>query len=242
MADIVHWLTPLGWYHLVSFGVLVPILAYRQRRRNVAAGRPTGPRIRHYRGGVLTLLLFGAFSIVVANQQKLALWAWPARRPWLSLLAAVGTYVVMVTAMRPRWRAAVERRTPHLYYFMPGTPVERLWWVAISVLAGISEEITWRGVQPPLVACLTGSPAVGVAVTAVSFGAAHAVQGRRSAAVIVLFALAFQSLVWLSGSLFPAMAVHAAYDITAGLVYGRLGRELGYDRPDPPTPPSKPVV
>lgn len=240
MADIVYWLTPLGWYHLVSFGVLVPILAYRQRRRNVAAGRPTGPRIRQYRATTLTLLLFGAFSLLVANQQRLALWGWPTRRLWLSWLVAAGMYGLMVAVMRPRWRAAVARRTPHIYYFMPGTGAERRWWVTVSVLAGVSEEVTWRGVQPALVAYLAGSPVVGALATAASFGAAHAVQGRRPAAVIVLFALAFQSLVWLSGSLLPSMAVHAAYDITAGLVYGRLGRELGYDRPDPPSPPQNP--
>ena len=32
----------------------------------------------------------------------------------------------------------------------------------------------------------------------------------------------------LVGSLYVAMAVHIAYDITAGLSYGRLGKELGY--------------
>ena len=61
------------------------------------------------------------------------------------------------------------------------------------------------------------------------FGAAHALQGFKSAAVIVVFAMAFQLLVWTSGSLLLAMIVHAVYDITAGFTYGRLGRELGYE-------------
>jgi hypothetical protein len=58
--------------------------------------------------------------------------------------------------------------------------------------------------------------------------ACHATQGWRSAAVIVGFALGFQGVVVARGSLHIAMAVHVAYDITAGLVYGKLGRELGY--------------
>ena len=53
-------------------------------------------------------------------------------------------------------------------------------------------------------------------------------QGWKSAAIIAVFALGFQTIVWLSGSLYVAMAVHVLYDITAGLTYGRLGRELGY--------------
>jgi hypothetical protein len=54
------------------------------------------------------------------------------------------------------------------------------------------------------------------------------VQGWKSSAIIVFFALGFHALVWLSGSLYVAMVVHTAYDITAGLTYGRLGRKLGY--------------
>ena len=44
--------------------------------------------------------------------------------------------------------------------------------------------------------------------------------GARSEALL--------ALVWLAGSLYVAMAVHVVYDITAGITYGRLGRELGY--------------
>lgn len=35
-------------------------------------------------------------------------------------------------------------------------------------------------------------------------------------------------MVWLSGSLYVAMAVHIMYDVTAGISYGRLGKQLGY--------------
>ena len=68
-------------------------------------------------------------------------------------------------------------------------------------------------------------------LSAIAFGAAHAMQGFKSSAVIVLFALAFQLLVWTSGTLLLAMLVHAAYDVTAGFTYARLGDELGYDAP-----------
>jgi hypothetical protein len=43
-----------------------------------------------------------------------------------------------------------------------------------------------------------------------------------------VFAWPFRTVVWLSGSLYVAMLVHVLYDITAGMAYGRLGRELGY--------------
>jgi membrane protease YdiL (CAAX protease family) len=67
-----------------------------------------------------------------------------------------------------------------------------------------------------------------VSICSITFGVAHFNQGCKSAAIIVFFALGFHALVWLSGSLYVAMAVHIAYDITAGLSYGRLGKEFGY--------------
>jgi hypothetical protein len=51
-----------------------------------------------------------------------------------------------------------------------------------------------------------------------------------------MMALGFQSLVWLSGSLYVAMVVHFAYDAIAGISGGRLAEELGY--PLEPLPPA----
>lgn len=96
------------------------------------------------------------------------------------------------------------------------------------MLAGLSEEITWRGVQAGLAGSLTGSVLIAVLFCSVTFAVAHVIQGWKSAAVICIFALGFHLLVWMAGSLYVAMAVHVTYDIIAGISYGRLGKELGY--------------
>jgi membrane protease YdiL (CAAX protease family) len=102
--------------------------------------------------------------------------------------------------------------------------------------AGLNEEITWRGVQTALLSNLIGRLWLAAIICSISFGLGHMVQGWKSSAIIVVFALGFQLLVWLSGSLYVAMIVHIAYDITAGLSYGRLGKEFGYsaELPEPP--------
>jgi membrane protease YdiL (CAAX protease family) len=130
--------------------------------------------------------------------------------------------------MRPRWRKAVESRVPAVHLFMPDNTVERAWWIGVSFLAGIGEEITWRAVQTALLGALTGSFWFAALLSAVSFGMTHIIQGWRSAAIIAGIAIGFQVLVWLAGSLYVAMVVHVLYDLTAGIAYGRLGRELGY--------------
>lgn len=215
-----------GWYHLIAFGVVVPLLAWRGRRR-VLGVQPLPNRSAHFRSTATMLLLFAALSLLVARNEWITLFP-PIHLTSVSLAAAVAMYVVSVVAMRPRWRRAVEKRLRVVYLFMPETAAERAWWIAVSVLAGVGEEISWRGVQTALLASLTGSYAMAALLTALSFGLGHVVQGWRSALVIGIFSLGFQALVWISGSLYLAMAVHVAYDITAGLTYGRLGRDLHY--------------
>jgi membrane protease YdiL (CAAX protease family) len=109
---------------------------------------------------------------------------------------------------------------------MPANAPERAWWLAVALLAGVGEEITWRGVQAALAGALTGNFGIAALLCSISFALTHIVQGWKSVALIVIFALGFHTLVWLAGSLYVAMAVHVAYDITAGISYGRLGREL----------------
>jgi membrane protease YdiL (CAAX protease family) len=219
-----------GWYHLIAFGLFVPWLAWRGRRR-VLGPRPLPNRIAHFRSTAMMLLLFASLSLLVARNEWIDLFP-PMEWTSVSVAAAVAMYVGSVVAMRPRWRRAVEKRLRVVYLFMPDTAAERAWWIAVSVLAGVGEEISWRGVQTALLAALTGSYVAAAILTAISFGLGHIVQGWRSAVLIAVFSLGFQALVWLSGSLYLAMAVHIAYDITAGLAYGRLGRALRYTPED----------
>jgi membrane protease YdiL (CAAX protease family) len=229
MPETVYWMAPAGWQHLIVFCALVPVLAWMSRRRSLRPDAPKPPLVAFLRSSCIMLVLLAVVSLFTAWKQDLNILSLSIRRPLLSIPLAVGLYGLSILAMRPRWRRAVERRLPHLRYFMPQTREERRWWVAVSTCAGVSEEITWRGVQPPLLAYVTGSPLAGAVLSAVFFGAAHAMQGFKSAALIVLFAMGFQTLVWVSDSLVLAIIVHAAYDITAGFAYGRLGRELGYE-------------
>ena len=218
---------PAGWAHLVYFGLVIPFAAWRAKRRLIDKAAPPVDRLKHLQAGTFSLLVFAGMSLVIARVQDIALF--PLVGPTLPALAAgVAFYIAAVWYMRPRWRRAVERRARVVHLFMPSNASERFWWIAMSVFAGVGEEITWRGVQTPLLAAGLGNVWIAALLSALLFGAAHLIQGWRSCAVIVVFALAFQSIVWLAGSLYVAMVVHVVYDITAGLTYGKLGRELGY--------------
>jgi membrane protease YdiL (CAAX protease family) len=221
-----------GWFHLAYFGLILPVLTVRGRGRLVHKAGPLPNRLRHFQKTACTLLLFTALSLMVARVQWIDLF--PRSLPSLGAMAAgLAMYAGAVIFMRPRWRRAIERRLPVVHLFLPSTAAERGWWIIVSLLAGIGEEITWRGVQADLLYFLTGSLLIAALLSAISFGVLHVIQGWKSAALIGLFALGFHGLVWLAGSLYVAMAVHVAYDITAGITYARLGKKLGYNAPRP---------
>lgn len=225
-------ITLAGWFHLAFFGLLIPWLAWRSRARLAEQG--SLPRARHLTMVLYQLLLFLVLSLAVAWAEFIPVWkpVGPRVMPWLmaALLTLAG-----VLLMRPRWRANVENGDPRVRLFMPATPQERRLWVAVSVAAGVSEEITFRGVMFSLLWIVTGSPVLAAIIAAVVFGASHSVQGWKSAGVITLIALALHALVAYTGTLYPAIVAHATYDIIAGFTYGQFARQLGYD-PVAPAP------
>ncbi len=77
--------------------------------------------------------------------------------------------------------------------------------IYISVLAGVSEELLFRGCLQPL---------VGIAVASVIFGALHAFTFSYFLLATTIGAYLGVLLQW-SGNLFVPMAVHALYDIFA---------------------------
>jgi hypothetical protein len=211
--------------HLAFFGAVIPLAAIRSKKR--VGNRPLPTRRRHFIGTIVTLWLMTALSLLAARAQRIDLFAARLPNPG-GVVAGAVMLTVAIAFMRPRWRKAVERRTRIVQLFMPRDRTERLLWVLVAASAGFGEEITWRGVQPTLLAMLISHPVVAAAAVAVTFGVGHMIQGWRSAAIIVVVAASFQTVVWLSGSLYVAMAVHVIYDVVAGVTYGRLGEKLGY--------------
>lgn len=221
-------LTPFGWLHLLLFGVLLPLMVLRNARRIKQRALPLPPRLVHFKSTAAVLFACFCLSVATALVQRIPLFPAGIPHPWRGLAAGVAMYVAAVLIMRPRWRAAVARRARAVHLFVADTRAERAWWLTVSLLAGVGEEVTWRGVQTALLVPIVGSYWIAALLSGVSFALAHAVQGWESVVGILGFAIGFQALAVASGSLYVAMAVHVAYDITAGLTYGRLAREMGY--------------
>ena len=104
---------------------------------------------------------------------------------------------------------------------MPVTRREKGVFALLSVAAGTSEEIVFRGFLPAFLLPWTGSYLVAALPVAVVFGFLHAYQGRhgvvRTATVGVLLAV---GVAW-TGNLWPSIFAHVALDLLFGLVLSK---------------------
>jgi membrane protease YdiL (CAAX protease family) len=212
-----------GLLFLLVHVILLPALVLRSRKK-IAGGIALPPKTRYFAGAIFQLTGFAVFAVLMADLEWIPLFV-PYRFEPMHPVYALAALVLAVGFMRPRWRKAVERGGRALHFFSPETRLQMWLWVGVCFGAGIGEELTYRGVLTPLLERLLGNFALAALSSAIVYGVVHMVQGWKSAAVIVLFALGFQTLVFLCGSLYVAMVVHVVYDLIAGFTYGRLVRE-----------------
>ncbi|MEO6726567.1 MAG: CPBP family intramembrane glutamic endopeptidase [Blastocatellia bacterium] len=213
-----------GIYHLVFFGLLMPWSAVKSARRLKERAYP--PRRKYFLMVIAQQAFFVFLSSFVAAMEWIEIWKRP--RNGYSYLIAIAVLLTLITIMIPRWRKAVEKRERRVYLFMARDNRERALWVVISLLAGIGEEITYRGVMFLLLWRLTGQDWLAALIAAAVFGFSHYMQGWKNVFLIAGFALIFQAVYYLSGSLLLPMAMHFLYDVTAGFMYGYFGNKLGY--------------
>ena len=98
---------------------------------------------------------------------------------------------------------------------MPGRQSEYRSWAVLSVTAGITEEIVYRGILVGLL-----MPSLGLAgafgISVLVFAAGHLYQDRQSLMKVLLVGAGLSVLVILSGSVWPAVVLHAAIDLASG--------------------------
>jgi membrane protease YdiL (CAAX protease family) len=105
---------------------------------------------------------------------------------------------------------------------LPDTRRELMWFIALGLVAGMTEELVYRGYI--LLGLAPNGPWVALLASTVAFGIPHLYQGWAGGAGTALFGLALGLVTLLAGSIFPAMVIHAAQDVGTGVISHRLGR------------------
>jgi membrane protease YdiL (CAAX protease family) len=206
---------------------LVDLWLYPMLVRASAAGVP-GVRARAYVVNLLTA--WGLTACVIG--------LWAARgRPWSALrlgfatplrlgagLALAVAFLVLLLVQRralvarPDRLARLASKLSNAEALLPHTPGELRGFAAVSITAGICEELLFRGF---LMWYFAGWGVVAaVVVSSLFFGFAHIYLGVPHVPRTAILGLVFALIVVAAGSLWPAIIIHAAIDLNSG--------DLGY--------------
>jgi membrane protease YdiL (CAAX protease family) len=223
--------TPADIIFAVLFAVVIAGFeaAYfnKKFKKSVAEG-VIDARPRAYRRA-----LIGQWTIAAV---AIALWVYEGR-PWhdlgltppsgwrlvagISVIAAMLAFTVnqlfTIRRLSPEGMETVRRRVSELEFLLPHSRGEFRWFIALSITAGVCEELLYRGFLTWLAVAYVGLPA-GITLVVLAFGIAHAYQGRKGVVKTGLVGLVMSLIVVASGWIIPAMVVHALVDCSAGVL------------------------
>jgi len=163
----------------------------------------------------------------------LGYWAWTGR-PLQALLLipasparfAIGMTVVLVLSTllllqgktivkRPELIEKVRKKLAYGEPLMPHTVAERWRFHAVSITAGVCEETLFRGFLLWYFAMWVGVWPAAV-LSSIVFGLGHVYLGVKQIPNTAIVGLLMAAIAILSGSLWPAMLLHAAIDWNSG--------------------------
>jgi membrane protease YdiL (CAAX protease family) len=180
------------------------------------------------------LLLIGRVDAIGRFPQELA----TLRLPLLTMSnpasfvrgAAIGLTageVLLITTLLVKRRRGMAAKVPiGGAGLMPRNRGELAWAGLLAVSAGIVEELFFRLFLPLVVVLATGSAVAGLFVGAAAFGAVHRYQGWLGMLATFAIGLVLSGFYFGSGSLWLAMAVHAAINLNALVVRPLAGGVL----------------
>jgi uncharacterized protein len=180
------------------------------------------PRRAAYLSSILSLWILAGITVAVA-------WIGGMRAADLGLLplppVTFFLWVVSLTAAAVAtvlgFHLAGFREAPIVEELMPVTRPERLLFVGVSVTAGVCEEIVFRGFLIPALLLATGSLPLALLVSSAVFGVVHAYQQAPGALRAALLGALMAAPLLIHGSILPAIAAHALFDVIAGLWLSR---------------------
>lgn len=198
---------------------------YRLREPRLSSAQKSAERLFDYRKTILILWSATALVALLFFQGELSageLYLLPRFGFFGTGLALLGCAALLYQARgyatREQLRAQTRGQLGHVEPIMPRSRRELRWFYGLSLTAGLCEEVLFRGF---LVAALT--PALGfwgaALVATLAFGYGHIYQGGlfgflRTASVGAVL----MTIVYLSGSIWPAVLLHAVIDLVGGYI------------------------
>ena len=215
--------------------VAICALPFLEHRR-FGAPSEAGDQMLIY--GQTIVFLWGLAAICVAgwllSGRALSEIGWrPASADWGGALAwtiAAGVlvycaYQIVMTWFSAKSRASVRKQLNEVDLEMvrPRNRDEALAFQALSVTAGVTEEVIFRGVLLAAISLVAPLWAA-VLISLLAFVLPHAYQGLGGLLRVAPTGVVLTGVVLLGGSLWPAILAHIAIDMTAGATFAIIDR------------------
>ena len=132
----------------------------------------------------------------------------------LLLAIALGALLIRWRLRRPASRIKLARSVRNISDLLPRTVGERRTWVLVSITAGVTEELIYRGFVLTVLAHVLPSADTFtlLLIGGVMFGFAHLYQGVKGVILTGVLGLALGG-VMIAGGLLAAMVIHALIDL-----------------------------
>ena len=224
---------------VVLLAAVLPVGGYfslRKIRRQVAAGIAHTARIADYRNNMIIMWAVTLMAIVLWLQFGRD-WSALGLAPVSGSGLAVGLALLLAGSLvffNVYYYLQVERSdaaakqvvtmTEGFEMVLPHTRRELKWFYGLSVTAGITEEILYRGFLMAYLAAAMPMPAA-IVVSSLIFALAHLYQGISGASRTFVVGLALAITYVLSGSLLFAIIAHVLVDVVGGrMIYSAFNR------------------
>ena len=203
-------------YIAVGIGIAMVL----QTQRSTPA--PVTSRIPLYLGLIVVELLLARFVVIGIRAygfKLIDLLGYRGRKTFdgvIDFLTVVGT-AALLRYLGPVLFRLVGRWTSQTGFLLPATLSESVVWVAVSLAAGICEELVYRGYLQGQLWSLTKSLPAALALQSVIFGFGHIYQGWKPALVTAIYGLVFGLVAAWRRTIVPGAIAHALVDILGGL-------------------------
>ncbi len=209
-------LSPAPQYFLFLVLVFVPLAGIAGYFR-IRSGKPLRPKRQRYIAVITMQFVILAVTIVAANSEGITLLG----REWgtlLTWLVVAGYMVLLAFRLRHAWAKLNDERKEQARRLLPDDPSLMRLWVGVAAMAGISEELAYRGLAYQLLRGMGLNIALALLVCVTTFAIGHMTQGWRGVLGTLVLALLFHVLVFLTDSLYLVIALHAVYNLIVGVI------------------------
>lgn len=207
---------------LAGLLVLLPVLGFAQARIVPPPGAVR--RMSAYASSALTILVIGALSfgagMVDGGTERLGLGTVPPRTFLTAILGILVAAVVVITGAELTRRKLGVSESTLLATLLPRTPAERRAFAGLSLVAGLGEELAYRGYALPALVAIAVNPWAAAALTSAAFGMVHAYQGVLGVIRTATLGMVLAVPLVLLDSLWPSIVAHVVIDLVGGLWLG----------------------